>query len=146
MTAFFLSSRTALPLLITSHSPQNCLYYAASLSRPAFPPWSSSHRAQFSPPQSPYLDSTHLDLLALRPLSEILYSVIQTSQWGLLYISPSYSLPSSELLVTCLPPCCTSELGCSVLSGADKTPSSNSQGHCIPLLTSHCSPLFSAAE
>lgn len=113
------------------------LYYAASLSRPAFPSWPSSHRAQFSPSGSPYLDSTHLDLLVLRPLSEILYSAIQTSQWGLLYISPSHPVPSSELVITCLPPCCTPELGCSVSSGPDNTPSSNSQGYCIPLLTSY---------
>lgn len=142
MAAFFLSSRTTLPFHITSHSPQNCLYYAASFSRPAFPSWPSSHRAQFSPSGSPYLDSTHLDLLVLRPLSEILYSAIQTSQWGLLYISPSHPVPSRELLITCLPLCCTPELSCSVSSGPDKTPSSNSQGCCIPLLTSHCPPLF----
>lgn len=142
MAAFFLSPRTTLPFHITSHSPQNCLYYAASLSRPALPSWPSSHRAQFSPPGSPYLDGTHLDLLSLRPLSEILYSAIQTSQWGLLYISPSHPVPSSELLVACLPPCCTPESGCSASSGSVKTPSSNSQGRCIPLITSHCPPLF----
>lgn len=49
--------------------------------------WSSSHRAQFSPSGSPYLHTSHLDLLGLRPLSEMC-SAIQTSQWGLLYVSP----------------------------------------------------------
>lgn len=34
------------------------------------------------------------------------------------------------------------KLGCSVSSGPDMTPSSNSQGCCIPLLTSHCLPRF----
>lgn len=53
---------------------------------------------------------------------------------------PPHSVPSAGLLLACLP--AASELGCSASSGPDKTPSSNSQGRCIPLLTSHCPPLF----
>lgn len=51
-----------------------------------------------------------------------------------------HPMPSAGLLLACLP--AALELGCSASSGPDKAPSSNSQGHCIPLLASHCPPLF----
>ena len=61
------------------------------LSRPVFLSRPSSHRAPFSPSGSPYLHTTCLDLLGLKPLSEMCSST-QTSQWGLLYVCPRLCL------------------------------------------------------
>lgn len=130
MAAFFLSSRTTLPLSITSRNPRHCPYDAASLPRPVFPLWPSSRRAERSPPGSPYLHTPLLGSLA--PRNAFCYSNLP--------VGLSVRVPPP-------PPCLA--LGCFLLasllhqswavlhhlSTPPKKNSSNSHGCCIPLLT-----------
>lgn len=140
MAAFFLSSRTTLPLSITSRNPRHCPYDAASLPRPVC--------SRCGPPPAEL--SAHL--LGLRTYIPLFWacwlpgtrSAIQTSQWGLLYVS--------------VPPPCLA-LGCFLLasllhqswavlhhlSTPPKKNSSNSHGCCIPIHIVLLSS-FSAAE
>lgn len=110
MAAFFLSSRTTLPLSITSRNPRHCPYDAASLPRPV------CSRCGHPPAElSAHLLGlrTYTPLFWARWLPEM-HSAIQTSQRGFLYVSLPPPMPSAGLLLARLP--AASKLGCSASS------------------------------